>query len=421
MGRGGGEDKTNRRAVVFVFGGLFGVSSTIGAGLPGLTPGSARVSRPRRNGRPKVSTRVSIRETFGRRQCGVGRPAHNSDPRTTSGTTSGGCLHGFIAHFVPQPLYLTLEDSRVGSPDPAETPGLAGLHSRSRKRPHAICIKMVSVPVVFRGIPRRAGGGVCPGDGRADRRPVAESRGKTSPILHRRTRNRRHGETGHGASRSRSDHLRRPGLVPRVAAQSAADRGRALGDGRRVSPAEPEPAARIPSAGDPQTGSGARRSPLRAWGTARSTARGSDTDRWMLSRGYVRYRGAWRIAQDWPWNKSLSGTRSRSRIGGRRSRPGGPPSPSGAERSRRHWTRSAAIDDPAAAPALAEIVEDTREQRDLRLLCIEVLGKLRTVRRVWPPSSSGLWRIPTRISGKPASMNSADSARLKRCGPASRC
>ena len=62
----------------------------------------ARVSRPRRNGRPKVSPRRSSRETFGRRsagsgdprtqrECGVRRPAHNEprsagsgDPRTAS-------------------------------------------------------------------------------------------------------------------------------------------------------------------------------------------------------------------------------------------------------------------------------------------------------------------------------------------------
>jgi hypothetical protein len=42
------------------------------------TPRSARVSRPRRDGRPEVSTPTSNRETFGRRWCGVRRPAHSA-------------------------------------------------------------------------------------------------------------------------------------------------------------------------------------------------------------------------------------------------------------------------------------------------------------------------------------------------------
>ncbi len=102
------------------------------------------------------------------------------------------------------------------------------------------------------------------------------------------------------------------------------------------------------------------------------------TDEWMLSRGYVRYRGAWRIAQDVALEqvaqrneKQVKDWRQkvniwRTAISKRR----------GKEQDATDAIR--AIKDPAAAPALAEIVADTGEQRDLRLLCIEVLGKLQS-------------------------------------------
>ena len=102
------------------------------------------------------------------------------------------------------------------------------------------------------------------------------------------------------------------------------------------------------------------------------------TDEWMLSRGYVRYRGAWRIAQDVALEqvaqrneKQVKDWRQkvniwRTAISKRR----------GKEQDATDAIR--AFKDPAAAPALAEIVGDTDEQRDLRLLCIEVLGKLQS-------------------------------------------
>lgn len=102
------------------------------------------------------------------------------------------------------------------------------------------------------------------------------------------------------------------------------------------------------------------------------------TDEWMLSRGYVRYRGAWRVPQDVAleqiaqrnekqvkdWRQKVNSWRTA--ISKRR----------GKEQDATDALR--AIKDPAAAPALAEIVADTGEQRELRLLCIEVLGKLQS-------------------------------------------
>jgi hypothetical protein len=104
------------------------------------------------------------------------------------------------------------------------------------------------------------------------------------------------------------------------------------------------------------------------------------TDEWMSSRGYVRYRGAWRIAQDVALEQAADNHEKqvkdwrqkvktwRTAILKRR----------GKELESLEAIR--AIRDPAAAPALAEIVEDAHELRDLRLVCIEVLGKLRTAR-----------------------------------------
>jgi hypothetical protein len=101
------------------------------------------------------------------------------------------------------------------------------------------------------------------------------------------------------------------------------------------------------------------------------------TDEWMLSRGYVRYRGAWRIAQDVALEQMAEKQEKqvkewlqkvktwRTAIAKRR----------GKEQEALEAIR--AIRDVAAAPALAEIVADTRESRELRLMCIEVLGKLR--------------------------------------------
>lgn len=101
------------------------------------------------------------------------------------------------------------------------------------------------------------------------------------------------------------------------------------------------------------------------------------TDEWMLSRGYVRYRGAWRIIQDVAleqaadkqdklvkdWRQKVKVWRTA--ITKRR----------GKEQEALESLRE--IRDVAAGPALAEIVEDTRESRELRLVAIEVLGRLR--------------------------------------------
>jgi hypothetical protein len=115
-----------------------------------------------------------------------------------------------------------------------------------------------------------------------------------------------------------------------------------------------------------------------ALGHSKIDDRWVDADQWMRSRGYVRYRGAWRIPQDVAleqafeqagnqvkdWQRKVKNWRTM--IAKRR----------GKEREAIDAIR--AIDDPAAAPALIGILEDPQEPRELRLLCVQVLGRLRS-------------------------------------------
>jgi len=102
------------------------------------------------------------------------------------------------------------------------------------------------------------------------------------------------------------------------------------------------------------------------------------TDEWMLSRGYIRHRGAWRIAQDVALEQVAQ--RNDKQVKDWRQKVNTWRSAITKRRGKEQDARDAiqAIDDPAAAVALAEIVGDTDEQRDVRLLCIQVLAKLRS-------------------------------------------
>ena len=101
------------------------------------------------------------------------------------------------------------------------------------------------------------------------------------------------------------------------------------------------------------------------------------TDEWMLSRGYIRFRGAWRIAQDVALEQLVQ--RNDQQVKDWRQKVKTWRTAVNKQRGKEQEALDAIreIDDPAAAPALAEIVEDTQERRDLRLLCIQVLGKMR--------------------------------------------
>lgn len=102
------------------------------------------------------------------------------------------------------------------------------------------------------------------------------------------------------------------------------------------------------------------------------------TDEWMTSQGYIRYRGAWRIRQDVMLEKAAGEVAQRQRdwkekVGNwhtwiRKGR--------GKEQDAIDALR--AIDDPSAAPALADILKNEKEPRDVRMLMVEVMGGLRS-------------------------------------------
>jgi len=113
-------------------------------------------------------------------------------------------------------------------------------------------------------------------------------------------------------------------------------------------------------------------------GYSRVDDRWVKTDEWMTSRGYIRYRGDWRIPQDVMLEKAAEEIAKRQRewkekvnnwrtwiIKGR-----------GKEQDAIDAIR--AIDDPGAAAALAAILKNEKERRDLRMLVIGVMGKLRS-------------------------------------------
>ncbi len=106
------------------------------------------------------------------------------------------------------------------------------------------------------------------------------------------------------------------------------------------------------------------------------------TDQWMQDQGYIRYRGAWRIPQDVALEKAIEQFDKTEKDWLRK------------VKNWRTWVLKArgreqealeairAIDDPTAAAGLVEIVENEKDPRDLRLLCIDVLGDLQSPRAV---------------------------------------
>lgn len=133
------------------------------------------------------------------------------------------------------------------------------------------------------------------------------------------------------------------------------------------------------------------------------------TDEWMLSRGYVRYRGAWRIAQDVALEQLVQ--RNDKQVKDWRQKVKTWRTAVNKQRGKEQEALDAIreIDDPAAAPALAEIVEDTQERRELRLLAIQVLGKLRC-----PAGVSAF--IKQAVEDNDAHIREACLDELSRCG-----
>ncbi len=113
-------------------------------------------------------------------------------------------------------------------------------------------------------------------------------------------------------------------------------------------------------------------------GHSKVEGRWVNADQWMRNRGYVRYRGAWRIPQDVALEQSFEKYTNRSKEWQRKVKSWRTMIAKRRGKEQEAIDAIEAIDDPSAATALIGILEDERESRHLRLLCVDVLGRLRS-------------------------------------------
>jgi hypothetical protein len=103
-----------------------------------------------------------------------------------------------------------------------------------------------------------------------------------------------------------------------------------------------------------------------------------DADQWMRSRGYVRYRGAWRVPQDVALEQAFEEASNRTKQWQRKVKSWRTMIAKGRGKEQEAVDAIKAIEDPAAATALISLLKDDQASRSLRLLCIDVLGRLRS-------------------------------------------
>jgi hypothetical protein len=102
------------------------------------------------------------------------------------------------------------------------------------------------------------------------------------------------------------------------------------------------------------------------------------TDEWMKGQGYVRYGGAWRIPQDVMVEKAAEEAEKRQNDWKRKVKTWRTAIVKRRGKEQEAIDAIRAIDDPNAAPALIAILENKKENRDLRMLMIDVLGGLQS-------------------------------------------
>jgi len=146
-------------------------------------------------------------------------------------------------------------------------------------------------------------------------------------------------------------------------------------------------------------------------GYSRVQDRWIKTDEWMQNQGYVRYRGAWRTPQDVALEQAIEQFDKSEKDWMRKIKTWRTwfVKARGREMQAREAIR--AIDDPAAAAGLIEIVENEKDPAELRRLCIEVLGKLRT------PRATGVF-VQRAIQDSDPNVRDACLDELKRFGSA---
>jgi hypothetical protein len=113
-------------------------------------------------------------------------------------------------------------------------------------------------------------------------------------------------------------------------------------------------------------------------GFSRVDNRWVNTDQWMTSQGYIRYRGSWRIPQDVALEKQAEEHEKREKEWKRKLKTwrGWIAKRRGQEKAALDAIR--AIDDPTASGALIDVLNDKQAGSNLKRLCVDVLGRLQT-------------------------------------------
>jgi hypothetical protein len=147
----------------------------------------------------------------------------------------------------------------------------------------------------------------------------------------------------------------------------------------------------------------------KALGYQRYGSRWLTQEEFMAHNGYVRYKGAWRLRQE----IEIESRESQQEIASKQLR-----------REIRRWfdqlggsgrlaeaadRNLSSINDPAAAPALAEIVGDAKHSRTIRLRALDMLAKL-------PPGQGTLTLVRVVLNDSDAGIQDACLDELKRAG-----
>jgi hypothetical protein len=106
------------------------------------------------------------------------------------------------------------------------------------------------------------------------------------------------------------------------------------------------------------------------------------TDEWMQSQGLVRYRGAWRTPQDIALEKAREQADLSEKQWLRKIQNWRTWILKGRGREQQALAALRAIEDPAATAGLIEIIENEKNPPELRRLCIQVLGRMKTPRSI---------------------------------------
>src|SRR5262245_8920674 len=147
----------------------------------------------------------------------------------------------------------------------------------------------------------------------------------------------------------------------------------------------------------------------KALGYQRYGSRWLTQEEFMANNGYVRYKGSWRLRQE----IEIESRESQQDIASKQLR-----------RDIRRWfdqlggtgrlaeaadRNLGSVNDPAAAPALAEIVGDAKQTRTLRLRALDMLTRL-------PPGLASLTLVRLALNDSDAGIQDACLEELKRAG-----